>query len=153
MTAWLPESDPDRIESLKAAVVTGATAGAVAALLLGMRRLTTLGFVIAAHSLVNGLGGGAFWLGVAIAALSGSLFGITYRYAIRQDNNLQINLGVIFAFALVRGLSLVDTAAALSLGGWPFLTGILESLALFATAAITLELTFRLQWVARVGRG
>lgn len=152
MTAWLPKSDPDRIESLKAAVVTGAAAGLAATVIFGLRRSIALGVQAGLSSVLTGLGGEAFWVGVAIATLSGSLFGITYRYAIRQDDNPQIKLGVIFAFALVRGLALVNVAAALSLRGWPFLAGILESLVIFATAGATLELAFRLQWVAKVSK-
>ena len=91
--------------------------------------------------------------GVAIATLSGSLF--RHYLPLRHPpgrNNPQIKLGVIFAFALVRGLALVNVAAALSLRGWPFLAGILESLVIFATAGATLELAFRLQWVAKVSK-
>jgi ABC-type uncharacterized transport system permease subunit len=150
VTPWLPPPDPDRIESLKGAMITGATAGLVAALVFWGRRLTALGFTAAIQSL--GLGSAAFWLGVAIAALCGGLFGITYRYAVRQDHNPQISLGVIMAFSLVRGLALVNIAAALSLGGWPFLAGIGESLALFATAGLVLEGAFRWGWVERVRR-
>jgi hypothetical protein len=150
VNSWLPKSDPDRIESLKAAAITGATAGLMAAVISISRRLMALGLAATVNSLFQGLSGSTFLVGVAIATLSGSLFGITYRYAIRQDCNPQINLGVIFAFALVRGLALVNVAAALSLWGWPFLIGVLESLVLFATAGIALELAFRLKWVAKV---
>jgi hypothetical protein len=87
---------------------------------------------------------------VAIAALSGSLFGITYRYAVRQNGNPQINLGVIFAFSLVRGLALVDVAAALSLKGWPWLLAVGESGLMFALAAGGIELGFRWSWIKPV---
>ncbi len=150
MNAWLPKSDPDRIESLKAALVTGTAAGGVAAILLWGRRVVALGAEAALDSVWAGLAGGSFWVSVVIAMLSGSLFGITYRYAVRQDENLQINLGVIFAFALVRGLALVNTAAALSLRGWPFLTGIGESVLMFVTAAVALELAFRMGGIKKV---
>ncbi len=153
MNGWLPNPDPDRIDSLKAAGVTGGTAGLVAATILGVRRGVALGVQEGVTSVLTGLGGGTFWVGVAIAALAGSLFGITYRYAVRRDNNFQINLGVIFAFSLVRGLALVNVAAALSLRGWPFLAGILESLAIFAAAGIALEVAFRWGWVDQVGDG
>ena len=144
------QSDPDRIESLKTAAVSGMAAGLTAAGILGIRRILALGIEEALQSILSGLGGSSFGVGVAIAALSGSLFGITYRYAIRRDRNLQINLGVILAFALVRGLALVNVAAALSLGGWPFLTGVLESLLIFAMAGTALEIAFQLKWIAKV---
>jgi hypothetical protein len=150
VTDWLPKSDPDRIESLKTAAVAGFAAGLAATVIFGIRWGMALGLQEALNSVVTGLSGEAFWVGVAIATLSGSLFGITYRYAIRQDDNAQIKLGVIFAFALVRGLALVNVAAALSLQGWPFVTAVLESMVLFATAGAGLELLFWLKWVSKV---
>lgn len=138
------------MESLKAAFITGATASFVAATILGIRRGVALGFQAGLTSVFTGLSGGTFWVGVAIAAMAGSLFGITYRYAVRRDDNLQISLGVIFAFSLVRGLAMVNVGAALSLKGWPFLTGIFESLAIFATAGFALEMAFRWNWVDKV---
>lgn len=152
MSFWMPKPDPDRLESLKSAGVTGTTAGLMAAGILGLRRVFALGIEEGLQSLFSGLGGSAFWVGVAIAALSGSVFGITYLYAIRRDRNFQINLGVIFAFALVRGLALVNVAAALSLRGWPFVTGVLESLLIFGAAAMAAEVAFRLGWIEKVAQ-
>jgi hypothetical protein len=150
MKSWLPTADEDRVQSLKTAVLTGTAAGLVVGAVLLGRRLKSLGWSNLWQSLGQGLSGETLWLAVAIAALSGSLFGITYRYAIRQDTNLQINLGVILAFSLVRGLAMVDTAAALSLNGWPFLNAIGESLLMFTTAAGLLELALKQGWIKRV---
>jgi len=42
------------------------------------------------------------------AALQAGLFAIVYRYCIRQDENEQLNQGVIGAFCLVRTLSRIN---------------------------------------------
>jgi hypothetical protein len=48
---------------------------------------------------------------IAIAAASGCLFGIAYRYIIRSDRNDHLNSGAVLAFGLVRGLAQVDSSA------------------------------------------
>lgn len=150
METGFSTANQDRIESLKAAGLTGAIAGLVGAELLYLHRAAALGWVAAAPSLIDGLAGITFWVSVAIAALSGALFGITYRYAVRQDNSSYLRSGVIFAFSLVRGLALVNVGAAVSMMGWPFLIATTESLLMFSVAAAVLELSLRRGWIATV---
>ncbi|PSN14466.1 hypothetical protein C7293_11625 [filamentous cyanobacterium CCT1] len=145
-----PFTDEDRIESLKGAVLAGAAAGIVAALLLLAHRVPSLGWRATLASVASGLSGSTFWVSAAIAGLSGGLFGITYRYAVRQDENSQLKAGVVLAFSLVRGLALVNVAAAVSLRGWPFTVAIAESLLIFAAAAVVLEMAQRQGWVRPV---
>ena len=145
-----PFTDEDRIESLKAAVLAGITAGLMAAALLLAHRVPSLGWGSTLTSIASGLSGSTFWVSATIAGLSGGLFGITYRYAVRQDPNLQLKAGVVLAFSLVRGLALVNVAAAVSLRGWPFAIAIAESLLLFAAAAAVLEVAQRQGWVKAV---
>lgn len=145
-----PFTDEDRIESLKAAVLAGVAAGMVAAGLLLAHRIPAVGFGAALASLRAGLSGSTFWISAAIAGLSGGLFGIIYRYAVRQDDNPQLKAGVVLAFSLVRGLALVNVAAAVSLQGWPFAVAIAESLLIFATAAASLELARQQKWIKPV---
>ncbi|WP_347404894.1 hypothetical protein [Nodosilinea sp. LEGE 06152] len=145
-----PFTDEDRIESLKAAVLAGIAAGIVAAGLLLAHRVPSLGWGAALASVASGLSGSTFWISAAIAGLSGGLFGITYRYAVRQDENSQLKTGVVLAFSLVRGLALVNVAAAVSLRGWPFAVAIAESLLIFATAAVSLELAQQQKWIKPV---
>ncbi len=149
MTIESPFTDEDRVESLKAAVVAGTAAGAIAALLL-LHRMPFVSWGAALRSITAGLGGSTFWVSTAIAGLSGGLFGITYRYAVRQDPNPQLKAGVVLAFSLVRGLALVNVAAAVSLRGWPFAVVIAESLLIFATAAASLELARQQNWIKSV---
>ncbi|WOD40900.1 hypothetical protein [Nodosilinea sp. E11] len=150
MTIESPFTDEDRVESLKAAVLAGTAAGIVAAGLLLAHRVPSLGWGTALASVASGLSGSTFWVSAAIAGLSGGLFGITYRYAVRQDENSQLKAGVVLAFSLVRGLALVNVVAAVSLRGWPFAVAIAESLLIFATAAASLELARQQQWIKPV---
>ncbi|MGF1570267.1 MAG: hypothetical protein ACFCVD_19710 [Nodosilinea sp.] len=151
MQSWPTSTPEDRLESLKAATISGTGAGLMAATILLAHRVQAVGWSAALGSTLGGLGGWAFGVSIAIAALSGSLFGITYRYAVRQDPNPQIKVGVILAFTLVRGLALINVAAALSLGGWPFLTATLESLLMFTTAGGLLEIALQRRWIKSLG--
>ncbi|NJL47402.1 MAG: hypothetical protein HC929_07800 [Leptolyngbyaceae cyanobacterium SM2_5_2] len=150
MQTWPSQTDLDRVESLKAALLTGLVAGLVGGALLFAHRVEPLGWSAALASTLAGFGGVTFWVSVGIAALSGSLCGLTYRYAVRQDSSSHIRSGVIFAFSLVRGLALVNVGAAVSLRGWPFLIACTESLLMFALAAAVLEIALRQQWVQTV---
>ncbi|MGB6017033.1 MAG: hypothetical protein WBG32_20030 [Nodosilinea sp.] len=145
-----PFTDEDRIESLKAAVLAGTAAGVMAAMILLAHRIPPMGVQSALSSIASGLSGSTFWVSAAIAGLSGGLFGITYRYAVRQDENSQLKAGVVLAFSLVRGLALVNVAAAVSLRGWPFAAAIAESLLIFAAAAAVLEIAHGQGWVKSV---
>ncbi len=150
MQTWPTQTDLDRVESLKAAALTGLVAGLVGGGLLLAHRAETLGWSAALASTLAGFSGATFWVSVGIATLSGGLFGLTYRYAVRQDLSSHLRSGVIFAFSLVRGLALVNVGAAISLRGWPFLIACTESLLMFAGAAAVLELALRRQWVQTV---
>lgn len=84
---------------------------------------------------------------VAVAWLSGFLFGITYRYVIREDKNPHLQEGAVLAFGLVRGLASVE--------GQPKLTdafgllGVLgmESIVCFAIARFTLDWALQHHWI------
>ncbi|HEY9877180.1 MAG TPA: hypothetical protein V6D29_01930 [Leptolyngbyaceae cyanobacterium] len=142
-------SAQERLESLKAAALTGLSAGSTAMLILLAHRSSALGWDKALASVANlGLGGLGFWLGAAIATLSGSLFGITYRYAVRQDENPQLKSGVVLAFGLVRGSAQVDVGSALAQQNWPFLTAVAESLLIFGTAGLFLDLALHRGWIS-----
>lgn len=89
----------------------------------------------------------------AIASISGFLFGVTYRYAIRRDTNPQLKAGVVLAFGLVRGLAQVDVELsghtsillAKNIGFYAALA--LESMLMFAIAAIVLDFTIQRHWI------
>ncbi|KAI8477243.1 MAG: hypothetical protein J3K34DRAFT_107391 [Monoraphidium minutum] len=96
-------SDADRAESGKAAAA--AVAGGLAA---------TLPLALAS-------GGAAELLSLADTVACCALFGVTYRYAVREDaTNTQLRGGAVAAFALVRaagGFDLLQRAAAAGGGG------------------------------------
>lgn len=86
-------------------------------------------------------------LKIAIALINGFLFGVTYRYIIRTDNNAHLKDGAVFAFGLVRGLVPVEMSTHL----WNNLTqlGILgiESIICFAVARFGLDFAFSRRWI------
>ncbi|MBW4576887.1 MAG: hypothetical protein KME08_16560 [Aphanothece sp. CMT-3BRIN-NPC111] len=86
-------------------------------------------------------------LRIAIATLSGFLFGITYRYVIRDDRNSHLNAGAVLAFGLVRGLAQVEIG--LNFPDALLYAAVLgvESILLFACARLTLDWAIGLGWV------
>ncbi|MFM2311930.1 MAG: hypothetical protein RLZZ04_1206 [Cyanobacteriota bacterium] len=76
---------------------------------------------------------------LGIGAVSGFLFGVTYRYIIRSDRNSHLNDGAVLAFGLVRGLALgekdIVVSELLSLGSF-----VLQSIFCFAIARLILDL-------------
>ena len=84
---------------------------------------------------------------IAVAWFSGFLFGITYRYVIREDENPHLKDGAVLAFGLVRALAPVE--------GQPNLTdaigllGVLgvESLFCFGFARFILDWALQHQWI------
>ncbi|NER82682.1 MAG: hypothetical protein F6K42_24615, partial [Leptolyngbya sp. SIO1D8] len=104
MTTSSPFTTAERFESLKAAALGGLCAGITSLGLLSGSRLLTQGTLTLRVDSVMSLAGLTLLVNVEIAALSGALFALTYRYAVRQDKNLQLKAGVVLAFTLVRGL-------------------------------------------------
>lgn len=137
----------ERLASLKTGAIAGIVAFLIGILLLLWHRIDAVGLPTALEMATHGLGGQTFWIGGAIAGLSGALFGLTYRYAVRRDTNVQLKSGVVLAFGLVRGLALVDTSAAIYQHFWPFLAAIGESLLLFAIVASLLDWGFSQGWL------
>ncbi|XGB43177.1 MAG: hypothetical protein LVS60_05190 [Nodosilinea sp. LVE1205-7] len=152
MQPWFPPSPIDRLESFKAAALTGSIGALIGALILVLHRVSMVGWQVTLASTLMGLAGRIFVITVAISALSASLFGITYRYAVRQDPNPQIKLGVVLAFTLVRGLTLVDAAVMIRWHSWPLiLISCSESLLLFGLTAVGLELALSQGWIQSIG--
>lgn len=84
---------------------------------------------------------------MAVAWLSGFLFGVTYRYVIREDENPQLKAGAVLAFGLVRGLAPVEIEQNVTRAFW--LLGCLgvESVVCFAIARLTLDWAIHRHWV------
>jgi len=83
----------------------------------------------------------------AIAILAGFLFGVTYRYVIREDQNPHLKSGAVLAFGLVRGLAQVDVGYNLQGTLWPFGVLAVESILLFAIARFALDTAIQQNWV------
>lgn len=128
----MPNLVTERIESIKGGI---ASAGVFAIADLGIVLLNTFTFhlsdveLIPVYSLQD-------WLIRAIIAVStGFLFGVTYRYIVRSDQNSHLQDGAVLAFGLVRGLALVE-GKAISL---ILLVLIIESIISFAIARSALD--------------
>jgi hypothetical protein len=126
----------ERLESLKSGIVAGSMAAGTEATLQ----------LVQGFSIVGALDLG-YGVDVAIATLSGFLFGVTCRYAIRKDENPHLSSGVVLAFGLVRGLAQVN-GQDLSLSTLPLIGfAVLESILLFAVAYTGLSVAMRVGWV------
>ncbi|MEM6837856.1 MAG: hypothetical protein AAF609_13480 [Cyanobacteria bacterium P01_C01_bin.120] len=147
-----PFTPAERWESAKAAVAGGLAAGLLnLGLLLAIRFFHSVEAVAIRH-LFTELTDWTLLASLAIAALSGSLFALTYRYAVRQDSNPQLKTGVVTAFTLVRGLAQVDVDSAIAqLNFWPIFMACGESLVLFGGSAIVLETAFAKRWLKPFG--
>ncbi|AFY37879.1 hypothetical protein Lepto7376_1536 [[Leptolyngbya] sp. PCC 7376] len=144
-------TDAERLESLKVAIAGGVCAGAISLGILVVNRIFVFGFEVIALTLASGMATLTLLVNAGIAGLSGALFALVYRYAIRQDKNPQLNMGVVLAFTLVRGLALVDAGSAIAQNGWPFLSACGESLVIFGLTALVLNFALQQQWLKTFG--
>ncbi len=141
-----PDLSAERIESLKAGILAALSftlaysltaVGNSWVLAEQFEELAALQITTAVDLLLKG----------AIAFLSGFLFGVTYRYVIRDDENPQLKAGAVLAFGLVRGLAPVEVEQNLSNTFW-FL-GVLgaQSVFCFAIARLTLDFALHRHWI------
>lgn len=123
-------SAQERIESVKAGLIAAIAGG-----------LTTLFFWGIKIAFTDVSPTPESILAIAITIFCAFLFGITYRYIIRQDANPHLRSGALGAFALVRGLSQIEATwgDALPLISYAVMLG--ESFGLFAIAQLTLDWT------------
>lgn len=86
-------------------------------------------------------------LNLAVALCSGFFFGVTYRYIIRQDDNLHLGSGAVGAFAFVRSLAQIEATWTGTFTPliWLLITG--ESFLWFAVARYSLDWAIRQKWV------
>jgi hypothetical protein len=128
---------PERIESLKAAVLSGSALAAIA----------VIGTVINPEFMKLP----TIALEVGIAGFSGGLFGITYRHLLSQSHDEQQNehlkSGAIGAFALVRGLAQAELFWVYRHNLWAVGIAIIESFVLFGVGALVLDLALKLNWI------
>jgi len=142
----------DRLESLKAGLVGASAIIPTEMMLLGLMGLqrSWQGFALfSAFHLVlpASLSLWAVLFHLSETALSGFLFGVTYRYAIRQDTNPQLKTGTILAFALARSLGQADVGWQLESHWGQWIGWVGESFGLFAIAALLLNRTIQKGWI------
>jgi len=129
-----------RLESIKAGLISAGTVGLVASIAL-------LGAVFASLPMPLPSSYFGWFVNVAVAIASGFFFGVTYRYIVRQDDNLHLAEGAVGAFAFVRSLAQIeatwnDTFAFLT---WILITG--ESFLWFVIARYTLDWAMAKKWI------
>ncbi|MGF1457947.1 MAG: hypothetical protein ACFBSG_02875 [Leptolyngbyaceae cyanobacterium] len=145
-------SSAERLESAKVAITGGLATGVISLGLILIHRRTEMPIAMNFVHLWTSLLGLTLLINWLIVALSGSLFALTYRYAIRQDDNVQLKAGVVAAFTLVRGLAQVDAGSAIAQHFWPFLAACGESLLFFGVSAAILNVAFAQNWLKRFGK-
>jgi hypothetical protein len=140
-----PDLSAERIESLKAGILSALS-------LTFSYGITTLGnsWVLAQFEGLAALQSTNITnllVKLAIAFFSGFLFGITYRYIIRDDQNSHLKEGAVLAFGLVRGLAPVEVETNLAESFW--VLGVLgvESIVYFTLARFTLDWALHHHWV------
>ncbi len=164
-----PDLVRERLESLKAGVFAAmavvCTYWLISLLMWGFSslgynlELENSGFLFR-FQVINAL------LGSTFAIFSGFLFGVTYRYIVREDTNSHLETGAIAAFALVRGMAqlevvsqdwLSDNHQSILISSlWfpklniPMIILIFgESFLWFAAARLILDLTMKQGWLKR----
>jgi hypothetical protein len=136
----------ERIESLKA----GAFSAVATSFCFGLTIVIHQTFALVNLPVANAQPFVASWGWVvswAIAALSGFLFGVTYRYIIRQDQNPHLKTGAVMAFGLVRGLAQTDLGLSIGSSWLPLALGVPESILLFAVARLVTDWALHQGWV------
>jgi hypothetical protein len=120
----------ERIESVKAGLL-GAVAFAIAEIItFSCQHLAIPLGQLGIFQVAPGMGNLELILHLVIGAIAGFLFGVTYRYIIRDDHNSHLNDGAVLAFGLVRGLALIESS--ITLFDWSMVIIILQSLICFA---------------------
>ncbi|MEO1761817.1 MAG: hypothetical protein AAFR83_07565, partial [Cyanobacteria bacterium J06629_18] len=137
----------ERLESLKAATICAVSFSLVFTFASIFNRFLLKQYFLELDNLGIIAANWHWLISFGIAGFSGFLFGVTYRYIIRQDNNLQLKSGSVLAFGLVRGLAQVDIGLNYSFSILSLSLLGLESILGFAIAAFILDSTIKFAWV------
>lgn len=132
-----------RLESVK----SGLIGAGVISLVSVVAMLSAVAFNLPLLAPVSSLS----WLvNLTVAIASGFFFGVTYRYIVRQDDNLHLGGGAVGAFALVRSLAQIEATwdDTISVIPWLLITG--ESFLWFVSARYALDFAIDHQWIEPV---
>ena len=129
-----------RIESIKSGLIGAGVIGLVS--IVTMLGAVAGGLPLSLPASVLGL-----LVNLAVAIASGFFFGVTYRYIVRQDDNLHLGGGAVGAFALVRSLAQIEATwdDTFALVSWLLVTG--ESFLWFVAARYALDFAIGRQWI------
>lgn len=139
-------STPD--PSIAEARIVSIKSGLIGAIAVGLAALATTWIstlpgvpLSAPHSLLS------WFVNLAVAIASGFFFGVTYRYIVRQDDNLHLSSGAVGAFGMVRSLAVIETLWQDSFAPllWLLVAG--ESFLWFAIARYALDLAISKDWI------
>ena len=137
----------ERLESLKAGIIAAASVCVAFIFTAVVNSLFLAKYFVALSSLRVDSVTWQWLASGAIAIVCGLLFGVTYRYAIRGDDNFQLKSGTVLAFGLVRGLTQLDIGLNTPDFVLPFVVMAGESIFWFALAAIILNWVMQRDWV------
>jgi len=129
-----------RLESIKSGLISAGVTGLVS--IVAMLGTVAGGLPLSLPASVLGL-----LVNLAVAIASGFFFGVTYRYIVRQDDNLHLGGGAVGAFALVRSLAQIEATwdDTFALVSWLLVTG--ESFLWFVAARYALDFAIGRQWI------
>ncbi len=132
-----------RLESIKSGLIGAGVTGLVA--VMAMLGAVAGGLPLPLPASILGL-----LVNLAVAIASGFFFGVTYRYIVRQDDNLHLGGGAVGAFALVRSLAQIEATwdDTFALVSWLLITG--ESFLWFVAARYALDFAISRQWIEPV---
>ena len=142
----LPILVSERIESVKAGLVTAIafTVADLLAILLNNLLFVNWGIQFRLLQVTSQLDS---LITIAIALVSGFLFGVTYRYIIRGDRNSHLKDGAVMAFGLVRGLALLEATVSKSDQFWSLAILIIEGILSFAIARYCLDFALQRKFI------
>ena len=132
----------ERLESLKAGIISAISLSFAFLITSLVNTMVLVQYFPTLASLYTSINF-HWWLTGGIAGFSGFLFGVTYRYIIRTDNNTQLKSGAVLAFGLVRGLTQIHSTENIL----PDLVQAGESIFWFAMGAIALDTVMQIGWV------
>ncbi|WP_246142053.1 hypothetical protein [Hyella patelloides] len=138
----LPSLVTERIESVKAGILSSAVFGVMDGMIILTNSYLAIELEVNFQqwqitSIID------FGWHLAIAFISGFLFGVTYRYVIRGDRNSHLQDGAVLAFGLVRGFALIEGTTLTPL--WLLL--VIESIISFAFARFSLDFALKFKLI------
>ena len=142
----LPSLAVERIESVKAGLISAMafTFADLIAILLNNLIFVRWGMGFSLLQVTSQLDS---LITIATALVSGFLFGVTYRYIIRNDRNSHLKDGAVIAFGLVRGLALLEATVIKSGQFWSLSILITEGILSFAIARYGLDFALQRKFI------